>query len=283
MIRMNKYLLLLSFLFTTTFISAQKITKGKLYSVTTIEQFLDVVGPDRTIELAAEFFFLPKEMKEGLVLENMKNLKLVGFDEKNVRLVTPIPDVPVITFKNCDNVTLENLELGHAPEKATFCDGHVVSFINTKNVTVDKCFLFGSGFLGISATNVEKMLCTNTTIRGCSGRILTVSESVDIQFKDCVFTDNVGTNEMISFTNSKKVTMENCEISLNRMEYNETSDMMTGYALLKTDNCKKITAKNCSIVGNSTPFLFETKTGIALENCTIHSNFVSIKDYKTKN
>jgi len=266
----------------TTIISAQKVTKQKLYSVTTIEQFLDVVGPDRTIELAAEFFCLPKEMKEGLVLDKVDNLTLLGFDEKTVRFVTPMPDVPVITFKNCKNVTLNNIELGHAPEKATVCDGHVVAFYDCENVNVKDCFLFGSGFLGISATRVKKMLCTNTTIRGCTGKILTVSESSDIVFKDCIFTDNVGTNEMISFTDSKRISMENCEISLNRMTYHEMSDMMTGYSIFKATNCKKVTAVACTIVGNSTPFLFETRGGIERVDCTIHSNFIHVQDYKKK-
>lgn len=279
---MKKYLLFFSLIFMTTIVSAQKVIKGKLYSVTTIEQFLDVVGPDRTIELAAEFFFLPKEMKEGLVLDKVDNLTIVGFDEKTVRFVTPMPDVPVITFKNCNNVMLKNIELGHAPERATVCDGHVVSFYDCKNVKIKDCFLFGSGFLGVSATRVEKMICSNTIIRGCTGRILTVSESTDILFRDCIFTDNVGTNEMISLTDSKKVIMENCEISLNRMEYSEVSDMMTGYSIFKATNCKKIAAIGCTIVGNSTPFLFETRDGIEKVDCTIHSNYVHVQDYKKK-
>lgn len=279
---MNKYLLFLSLIFLTTVTSAQKVTKGKLYSVTTIEQFLDVVGPDRTIELAAEFFFLPKEMKEGLVLDKVDNLTIIGFDEKTVRFVTPMPDVPVITFKNCENVTIENIELGHAPEKATVCDGHVVSFYDCKNVNIKDCFLFGSGFLGVSATRVEKMVCSNTIIRGCTGRILTVTESTDVLFKDCTFTDNVGTNEMITFWDSKRVSLENCEISLNRMEYNEISDMMSGYSIFKSVDCKKITAVGCTIVGNSTPFLFETRKGIEQIDCRIHSNYISVQDYKKK-
>lgn len=266
-----------------TLVSAQKTTKGKLYSVTNIEQFLAKVGPDRTIELAAEFFFMPKDMKESLVLENVNNLKIIGYGEKTVRFVTPMPDVPVMTFKNCNNITLENIEMGHAPEKSTLCDGHVVSFTDCKNVKVDNCFLFGSGFLGISAIRVNGLECTNTTIRGCTGRILTVADSENVKFKGCIFTDNVGTSEMISITKTKKVLLEDCEISLNRMEYDETSDMMTGYSLFAVNNCKKVEAKGCSIVGNSTPFLFLTKSGISIdENCNIHSNYIAVKDYKIK-
>lgn len=278
---MKKQVLIFSLLLVSSFLMAQT-TKGKLYSVTTTEQFLEVLGPNRTIELAAEFFFLPKELEKGLILNNLDGLKIVGYDEKTVRLVTPIPDVPVITFKNSSNVGIENIEMGHAPEKATVCDGHVASFIDCKDVTIDNCFLFGSGYQGINAERVKGMECNNTTIRGCTGRILTVSESENVTFTDCTFTDNVGTNTMIAFTKSKKVTMDNCEVSLNRMEYDETQDLMTGFAIFATYECKKVTATNCRIVGNSTPFLFETKTGISLEECDIHSNFVSVKDYRTK-
>ncbi|MGK0389134.1 MAG: hypothetical protein ACI94Y_001870 [Maribacter sp.] len=278
---MKKQILIFSLLLVSSFLMAQT-TKGKLYSVTNMKQFLDVLGPDRTIELAAEFFFLPKELENGLVLDKMDGLKIIGYDEKTVRFVTPMPDVPVITFKNSRNVSIENIEMGHAPEKATVCDGHVVSFIDCKDIMINNCFLFGSGYQGINAERVKGMECNNTIIRGCTGRILTVSDSEDVTFTNCTFTDNVGTNSMISFTKSKKITMDNCEISLNRMEYNETQDMMSGYAVFATYDCKKVTATNCRIVGNSTPFLFETKTGITIEECDIHSNFVSVQDYRTK-
>lgn len=278
---MKKQVLIFSLLFMSTFLMAQTTT-GKLYSVTTMEQFLEVLGPNRTVELAGEFFFLPKELEKGLVLQNVDGLKIIGYGEKTVRLVTPIPDVPVITFKNSTGVSIENIEMGHAPEKATVCDGHVVSVIDCKEVTIKDCFLFGSGYQGINIERTKGVECNNTTIRGCTGRILTVSESEDVTFTDCVFTDNVGTNTMISFTKSKKVTMDNCEISLNRMEYNEAQDMSSGFAIFATYDSKKIMANNCRIVGNSTPFLFETKKGITLEECEIHSNFVAVQDYRTK-
>ncbi len=262
---------------------AQKVEKGKLYSVTTMDQFLDVLGPNRTIELAADFFFLPKEKKDGLVLDGMDNLTLIGSGDEPVRFVTPMPDVPVITFKNSDNVRLENLELGHAPEKASTCDGHVVSYINCNNVAIENCFLFGSGFLGISASRVKSMVCNNTTIRGCTGRILTIDASEEIQFNGCKFTDNVGTNEMITINDSKKVTFDNCEVSLNRMVYDETSDLMMGYALMASRNSKKVEMKGCTIAGNSTPYLFYDRSGIKLgDDCNIHNNYIAVQDYKTK-
>lgn len=281
---MSRNLLFLLFaLATAVQLSAQNVKLGKLYTVTTMEQFMQVLGPDRTIELAADFFFLPKDMVGGLVLDDVDNLTLMGEQGRNVRFVTPNPEVSTLHFKNCENVRLENLELGHAPEHATTCDGHVVSFSYCKKIEIVDCFLFGSGFLGLSAEYVQDLRCEGMTIRGCTGRILTLMNCRNVEFNHCIFTDNVGSNEMLGITDSKDVSLLGCEISLNRMNYDELTDMMTGYPIFAVRNSKKVKAKGCAIVGNSTPFLFLTPDGIELDrDCEIHSNFVSVKDYKQK-
>lgn len=66
----------------------------------------------------------------------------------------------VLSWKNCKNIVIEHLTLGHAPAPGE-CTGAVLQFENCRNITVKHLELYGCGTYGIVCLN------GNITIENC--------------------------------------------------------------------------------------------------------------------
>ncbi len=278
---MKKLLFIAVALLAANFVFGQKVEKRKLVQVSNMKQFIQALDDDVTIEFLNEFYFL-EAGGSTLELLDYKNVTLRGVSKRKTKFLTDNPDAPVMRFKGCENITLENLELGHAPIKSFSCDGPVLVFQNTSRVTIDNCFLFGSGYEGINASNVSSFRMINTVIRGCTGGIMSFSDSEDLSFNNCSFTDNVGLQEMIVFTHCKRMQMNDCEITMNRMVYEE-SEVENSHAMISAYKSQGLQVMDCVIAGNATPFLFYREKDFNLdEKCSVHHNKIFARDSKVK-
>ena len=124
-----------------------------------------------------------------LHISQVENLTIRGAGDKPVRLVVEPRYAYVLTFLNCKNITLENLEIGHTPEQG-YCTGGVLQIKDSENITVQNCRLFGCGTEGATIANSKYVYFGNTDIYECTYQIFTIEESARIQFDKCRFYDN---------------------------------------------------------------------------------------------
>jgi hypothetical protein len=207
---------------------------GNIIIVHNGKQLVDALRPNVTIRLAPGNYDLNK-VKEKLPyfqnrsITNIHNLTIEGKGEKHVDFITADLYAPVIKFKNCENVIIRNLNIGHVPAQDG-CQGNVVEIAESKNITIDKCIMFGCGINGLALYQVQDFNCKNSFIKECSQSILVLGASKGIIFENCNFMDNEG-NE------------------------------------IRTGNCDKVEFKNCAIIGKeSVPLFSDSDHYSALSN-----------------
>ena len=179
-----------------------EVEPGGRIAVTTVDEFLAAIGPDRTIVLRGETFSLAEAVDYGvgmgryyrweecydgpqLVITGATNLTICA--EGTDRPVTTLTATPryadVIAFKGCDNVTVSGLTLGHT-DGPSECSGAVLNFENCMGIAVDRCRLYGCGTMGINASYARDLKVADTEIYDCS-----VSGAVLYGVRGAVFRD----------------------------------------------------------------------------------------------
>ena len=163
-----------------------EVAPGGEIAVTTVNEFLAAIGPDRTIVLRGETFSLAsadnygdgvgryyrwEETYDGpqLVITGATNLTIraEGTDPAATTLTATPRYADVIAFMGCDNVRISGLTLGHT-EGPSECSGAVLNFENCVGVTVDNCRLYGCGTMGVNASYARDLKVTDTEIYDCS-------------------------------------------------------------------------------------------------------------------
>jgi len=163
-----------------------EVAPGGEIVVTTVDEFLAAIGPERTIVLEGESFFLVDAANYGegagryyrwedcydgpqLVITGATGLTIraEAANPSATLLVASPRYADVIAFKGCDDVRVEGLTLGHS-EGASECSGAVLSFENCMGIAVDRCRLYGCGTMGINASYARDLKVTDTEIYDCS-------------------------------------------------------------------------------------------------------------------
>ncbi len=258
-----------------------KAQTNKVIVVDNANQFVDAIGSDRTIQLKGNTIYLSEvdETKSGekyifeeeydgheLVIFDVTNLKIIGATDNPVKIVTKPVYGDVIVFENCDNITIENVDAGHGPEKGG-CSGGVFNFINSKNITINKSILYGSGIEGITAQNVTYLKCNNTIIRGCTYSIITLNNCNNFEFNDCEFSDNEEF-DLVNIHNSKTIKFYSCAFSNNRTGTDEYSD----YSLFNVTNSTAVSLKDCKIESNLTSYFCKKENTVEMTNTKLENN-----------
>ena len=227
----------------------------KTFKVSSVEEFVQAIGPDRRIEIAPGEYVLsdakdrrmdfvrwdPNFDGNTLTIRKVKNLTIVGLGGEPVRLVVRPSYVFVLNFDNCHGIELFNLTMGHAPEKG-YCQSGVVGFVSCSDVRVRKCDLFGSGTEGLTLKSVSGLTFEDSTIRECSYGIMTIKgserlafvrsrfannkefwginahDSKDLEFTECVFEGNQAEDSLFQVVSCTNVTVESSTFSNNKVK-----------------------------------------------------------------
>ena len=163
-----------------------RVAPGGRIVVTTVDEFLAAIGPDRTIVLQGETFSLAKAANYGgeagryyrweecydgpqLVITGAADLTICaeGTDPAATTLTATPRYADVLAFMGCDNVTVSGLTLGHT-DGPSECAGAVLNFENCVGITVDRCRLYGCGTMGVNASYARDLKVTDTEIYDCS-------------------------------------------------------------------------------------------------------------------
>ena len=171
--------------------------------VTDVKGLLDALGPERCVVIEAEELRLDEAPDYGfgystgaytwesvgggeyaLVIRDADGLAIKSAREGGCLLSTDDATACVLTLRDCRDVTLEGLTLGHRGEPA-YCCGDVLYCEGREDVTVRGCELFGCGVIAVNAWKCTRLMLEACTLRDCSAAALNVMMCTNVQVRDC--------------------------------------------------------------------------------------------------
>lgn len=220
--------------------NAKDVPAGTEVEVTTVDEFLEVIGPDRTIVLDGTNFDLTKAKDYGgigtefysweetydgpqLVIHDVKNLTIKAKDSDPA--ATTLEALPryanVLVFKNCGNVTVEGFTAGHTKEQGV-CSGGVIYFSGCENSRVENMRLYGCGVTGVDTFMCSGVDVINTEIYECSYGAVYFSMTSDINFKNCNIHDVP--SPALTFSDCKNITWNDQNLEGDELRYDVEHD-----------------------------------------------------------
>ena len=281
----NIIYLIVLVLFLPALLNAQK----KTVIVNTTEEFVNAIGSDREIELTGGVYILSgvspyKEYPDcrfvpvfdgfELQVNKVKNLVIKNKNNEKVKILTNPKYGYVLSFIDCGNIVIENIEAGHGPEKG-YCTGGVLKFENCKSIVLNNNELFGSGTEGITAIKVSELVINNSEIKNCSYSIMTLDSVGSVSINNCEFKNN-REFDMFNLTNSQDIIFNNCSIKNNSSENTSYSN----YCLFNVLLSKNIILNNCEIKNNSLDYFCSQAGILVLNNTDFKNNSFTKGKYK---
>lgn len=196
-------------------LSRDQLPVQQTIHVSTTDEFLAALGSDREIILdaavldlsaagdysqAPSLFYYWDQAYDGpsLIIANAHNLTIraEGDDEK-AHSITAVPRYAnVLSFRQCQNLTLEGFTAGHS-EAPGECVGGVLDFEDCDQVTVNRCGLFGCGVLGVRGLFCGSLAIKNCDIYECSFGGISLDNVEGVEIAGNRFRDLGGPNVMV--------------------------------------------------------------------------------------
>ena len=180
--------------------------------VKTADEFLAALASDTEIILDAEMIDLSTSVGYGvkstdtyywfeefdgpaLYITNLSNLTIRGGGENHDdNVISAVPRYAnVLNFENCSNIMVTGFTAGHAEEPG-YCLGGVLRFINSQDVLIQDCGLFGCGTVGVIGESSKNMQIVGNDIYDCSVGGVEVSNCENVNIDGNTFR-NLGTEE----------------------------------------------------------------------------------------
>ena len=182
---------------------AAEVRPGGEIAVTTVDEFLSAIGPDRTIVLDGEVFDLSTASSYGfgageyyywqesydgpeLVIQNADGLTIrAAADDAKATTLAAIPRYAnVLNFSDCEDLVLTGFTAGHTKEPGA-CSGGVLSFQNCGGIRIEGMRLYGCGILGIQASQCTSIDVRRTEIYECSQGAAQFFQCDGLNLLDC--------------------------------------------------------------------------------------------------
>ncbi len=258
-----------------------------VYTVSTVDEFIAAIGPDREIRLEAGTYDLStastyaKETGnewcywEGvydgyeLVIQFTNNLTITSAGKDSVTISAAPRYAQVLRLNSCRNVSMTGFTAGHTKEPGA-CVGGVICLEYDRGVSIRDVGLYGCGVTGVSADNCTDLTVANSDIYECSYNGIQVLNSTGVNVVNCRLYD-LGKNEeweaseVFNLVSSSDIAISDCEIYGNLSQYLVRSsgvDQVTLKNNVFRDNWVKNTA--FGTFGN-----FVTLDGNTFEDCLI--------------
>lgn len=154
--------------------------------VTTADEFLAAIAPNTEIIVDTELIDLSTSTGYGktngnyyhwedthdgpeLFIAEVSNLTICGNGEDhNANVISSVPRYSnVLNFFNCSNIMVKGLTVGHTEEPGE-CVGGVLFFLNSQDILVEDCGLFGCGTVGVRGENSKDLQIINNDIYDCT-------------------------------------------------------------------------------------------------------------------
>jgi hypothetical protein len=251
---------------------------SKVIDVSSFEALYKNLGSNRTIRLTNDIT-LPEEWADrsnvnlelhfGLIVRGLSNLKILGGGEKPSKIIQPNRLYKVMEMYKCENVVFENIEAGHEPEKGS-CNASVLVFNECKDIFIRNSILYGSGYEGITSYKSTNLNCRGTTIKECSFQILSLSQSENVRFLECTFTDNGEPHGAgkIYLAGTDRLLFDKCTFSNNAAYTGE----VTEDPFFKMEDCLDVYLNECTFSNNKARYLVLRAKDLHLVNVKFENN-----------
>jgi len=248
--------------------------------VATANELIENIGNNKKIILTSDYYNLStvkditnehveKQPKyddtyyNAFIFKNIVNMTIEG----NAKIVIDDINADVLSFKNCGNITLSGLTVGHTTYYDEYrCEGSVTEFDTCTGININKCNLFGCGAVGINTRNVTNLNVNDSKIYDCSFTGMYLDETT-ASVKNTEFCDSTHYGGFVTLHNTV-IDFENCNVhdiktaSQNLFAFIEISDF---YDITPT----KSTFNNCNFYNNQYEVLTNEKSDkIIFNNCT---------------
>ncbi len=159
--------------------SNANLPERKIVRVSTAQQLIDAIGNDTQIIIETSDVL---DLEDGIIIDGISNLSIESADER-VHLRVHNEQSDVISVYNSQYIDLSDLKLGHNVPRGN-CEGFVVSVLNSSNIGISDCSLYGCGLEGLFINKVKNLTAFNLDIYECH------DEAVDIRAYES-HTDNI--------------------------------------------------------------------------------------------
>ncbi|MFT5724014.1 MAG: hypothetical protein ACI9JN_001131 [Bacteroidia bacterium] len=277
--------------------------------VHTVNGFIESIGSNRVLILSADTFHLRQadslqqvplkaegqasNMKlapnvtyaagPGITLNRIRNLQIIGTKTNKNHTVLATNDISdaILSFRNCDSITITNIEALHLPVAPSGCSGNVLSFTRCENTIIDDCDLKGSGAIAMHISGCTEMRVSNTLLGECSTCLLELGTSADITFINCSFYNTLCLGGYaIMVMNCKDVWFDNCVFrgltkDTSSWHYNVDRDCLLCFypvkpnSLYPQDQSSGFKLTNCTIKNNDQHGLTNWPEAVITDNCNI--------------
>ena len=262
------------------------------YTVSTVDEFIAAIGPDREIRLEEGTYDLStastyagetgnefccwQETFDGyeLVIQNAKNLNITGTGKDSVTISATPRYAQVLRLYGCENISMTGFTAGHTKEPG-YCVGGVVYLDGCATVSIRDVGLYGCGVTGVCADGCTGVTVANSDIYECSYNGVLVMNSLSVDVINCRIYDlgkgEWEASEVFCLDNSSDITIFDCEVFDNLSQYLVRSsgvDLVTLKNNVFRDNWVKSSA--FGTFGN-----FVTLDGNTFEDCLIPQWFES--------
>ena len=232
------------FIIPLLFISLTAFSQKKVVQVSNIIELQEAIQSNTKIVLTERFYNRSED--HAVIIKNINNLEIVKEGDIPAKITTRDDTYDVIFIEDSYNITFTNLMVGHSPPAFDGCGSPVITIFNSKNITLNKCELYGSGTHGIVGDVVKGLTCNDVTIRSCTDGALAFLNSQNIQYNNGrIFDNNI----------IRLIQAENCI----NFELNGTWIY-----------------DNCGFIDNTALFASKSSIGFSVKNCIIESNLCKI-------
>jgi tetratricopeptide (TPR) repeat protein len=274
-------ILLLGALFVLTGGTGSAAPAGSLpvITVSTPEEFMMAIGPDRIIRIEAEVLQLPnekvpfasdyvtqQEVIDGyqLLIHDVANLTITGAGEKPVKILAEPRYAYILAFLNAEKITIEAVEAGHTPGDEGCITG-VLHFKDCREIVVDRSILFGCGSEGVDLQDVDGFLFRDSEIKECVFGIMNINQSRNCLFLNSTFKDNEGWY-LINIDQAENIRFSGCRIENNiayESEYSSIFDVSKSAAVVVED---------CLVENNIAEWFIHRGTGLTVSGTPVDNN-----------
>ena len=174
------------------------------FEVGTADELLAAIGSHRVICLTADIDLSTatdfgtgwgenwrwEHVYDGaeLVISAVKDLTITA-KRPGLTLTTNPRYASVLTFRDCRDLELEGLTVGHNEIPDSSCAGAVLTLDRCYDAEIEDCALFGCGTVGIEAYNCTYMEVEDTEIYSCTTRGVSLCDVEGAQFENCSIHD----------------------------------------------------------------------------------------------
>ncbi len=208
--------------------------------------------------------------KTMLTFRNLNNITIEGMGNvpSDTKIYSEDTKAIVLVFENCNNVTINNVWLGHITP-STSCFGGVISAVNSSNITINNTQMYGTGFYGFEVYDAKKLSCTNSEIWDCSGGAFHMAGCDTVIIENSKFYANTSRSHFSYLSNSPYININNCSWTNNKIE----NSAVEHQALFRLWNAH-LTISNSTINNNHLESLVQRKSTdtFVLENVDTTNN-----------